>query len=437
MKQSIGLIVLGLAALSAGCGKDAATTFGSGNVPNVTSALTSSLPAGFKTGGAVASSLMSTFQSVQGLTGIDFNQAIGGTTYTPFPNTGSVLWLVWDLQYASGTSDFAATAATLPCSATDISGGSCFKIHPSTSVDLWNYYKRPASIATPDICRTKDGVTTATAGGSVVGKACLFEYTLMSHGADIDKCVASAGSAIDISKAIPWASSWGLPDSTKLKVQGSFLDGNNISWYGVNKTVTGNTGQYMLTQKATSTSGSNVYAPSVETVYLDRTTNQFFHYATSSIAGNQQGFMAYTGNLSATEGAAGTGAFEAIQVLEYLTGTNEKFTTRLRSNGTYIWMQSWLFRPGDAGFNVSTPLSQNANKDWCMKLSADLPNSVYVDESECWTAFGKTSRAAMNDDSLYQLKLGSITSAQLDAAVSGTQYTTANQLTATTGVCYP
>lgn len=405
-----------------GCDEDdAGSTAADLQIPAITTAFGESLPTGYKTGGTVSTR-----------TTIGLGDAIGSDGKTPFPNTGNVLWLVWDLQYKNGEMSFTSSETDPPCTAEEISNGSCFKIHPSTSNALWTYYKRPKAIDDPTSCQTSSQETSGD-GTSLVAKACNFESILYQMSTSVKECYNSAGTTVDLSKLLPWGiTKWGIPES--IKIQGSYKTENssNIIWYGINKDITGQSGQYMANLSA----AQGNYGARVEIIYLDREKQDFFHFASNN-SGDQRGFMAFMGELPTTEGGAGTGSFEAMQVLEYTGTSTEKFTIRMKSNGQYIWLQNWQYVPGESGFNADTPASQNGDLDWCLKIENNMPSSIYVAESECFASFGKADRAAMNDDSNYNLKLEGITLEQYQAVASGTQYTESNYLTTELGVCYP
>lgn len=234
----------------------------------------------------------------------------------------------------------------------------------------------------------------------MISKACELEYAFMKKGSEVDKCYSSTGEQVQLTEYIPWAIDWGLPANiTYQGVIANDSDGDDkeVFWYGVNKDVTGADGEYI-------TSLSTYGKGEMQTVYLDRTNNKFFHFSIGTQGtGTREGFMAYMGELPDANGNT-TGSFEAMQLLAYTTGTmaGEQFLIRMKSNGTYVWIHNWSVLPGESGFDASAP--NNSNDDECLKLESNLPSSKYVAKSECLTAFSKSTEAEMNADSNFTLK---------------------------------
>ncbi|MGK5085122.1 hypothetical protein WDW37_17685 [Bdellovibrionota bacterium FG-1] len=188
-------------------------------------------------------------------------------------------------------------------------------------------------------------------------------------------------------------------------------------------------------------------------VYLDKVKNNFFYLQVGAGASaSQQGLTAYTGELPAADGTT-TGSFEAVKILYY--SATSHFTTRLKSNGQYVWFQSWSTQsssaagmPGDTGFDASNPNWGNTvsesgtltSSDTCLKISASLPNSYYVtpvDGGACLASFGKT-KEQMDADSNYTLSLaGTQIKASNWLGKGATMYYPSANPPATSGQCYP
>ncbi|MFH1018573.1 MAG: hypothetical protein V1798_10405 [Pseudomonadota bacterium] len=358
------------------CGGGDNAGFGSQRAPDLTSAVASSIPSAMKTGGLINASRLAPRSLL--------DVPIGSDTDAPPPSSGNILWLVWNMDYNGY------------CTTDKLTSGECFRVRPSTypsSGDTWNAYYRPAALTDPTICTT-DGNYDSIIGTSIVSQACRFDYNVASQGEDVDKCYDSTGQDVDMTTYIPWASDWSLPTTAKL--QGSIGNSTWAMWFGLNRDVTGADGQVMVTLSNQDTMGSRLTV-----VDLDRVKNHIFYFDIGGKATGVQGFSAYLGDLP-TSGNQSAGAFEALQVLDYNgegSFGHEKFTIRMKSDGTYVWIQSWQLIPGDYGFEP------NSSNDECLKFGATLPESTYVEPSECLTAFGK-STAEMDADDNFTLKLG-------------------------------
>ncbi len=382
-KKVVRKVFIGMwvALFGASCGGDG-SEFGSQNAPAITSAISSSLPLAMKTGGLEVSNPRLSFPRAS------LNVPIGSDTVAPPPSSGNILWLVWNMDYNNY------------CTTDRLSSGECFRVRPSTypgSGDTWNSYYKPAALTDSSICTT-DGNYDQIIGTSVVSTACRFDYNIASSGTEVDNCYNSAGQDVDITEYVPWASDWGLP--TTIKFQGSFGATAWANWFGLNRDVTQANGQDMITLSYQDNSGN------MTAVHLDRVNNQIFYLSIGGKTTGTQGFQAYLGNLP-TSGDQSSGAFEAIQVLDYNgegSFGDAKFTIRMKSNGDYIWIQSWNNIPGDTGFDASNP--NWSNDDECFKFESNLPSSIYVAKEECYAAFDKADKTAMDSDDNFTLKLG-------------------------------
>lgn len=77
----------------------------------------------------------------------------------------------------------------------------------------------------------------------------------------------------------------------------------------------------------------------------------------------------------------------------------------MRSNGSYLWYQSW----SGSDFpllpaNVDT-VKDSPTETRCVSLGASIELTKYVPASECVTSFGVANEAALNDDDLFTLKV--------------------------------
>ncbi|MEK6706478.1 MAG: hypothetical protein AABZ06_11900 [Bdellovibrionota bacterium] len=422
MERKLLLITLLVLSCTYGCSKNSSsdTPFGSGNVPYITREASSTLPTGMKTGGALSLSLMDMFREGAGNFARAIGDPLGSESVSPPPSAGNILWLVWNMDYNSY------------CTDDKIAAGECFKVHPSVSTTEWTKYYRPAALADPTICRT-NGNYSSIIGTSMVSEACKFEYMLLESGTSVDKCYESTGQSVDITTWIPWASSWGLP--TSIKFQGSFGGSTWANWFGLNRTVTGADGQYMIT--LSNEAGSSM-GPYLTAVNLDRVNNKFFHLTAQTGSGSVQGIKAYQGALPTGSSTQSSGAFEALQILDYNgVGTmgSSSFSIRMKSDGTYVWIQSWSNKvPGDNGFDASSPDTSE-----CLQFGSTLPASYYVsaeDGQACLAAFGKT-KTQMNADTNYDLKLTTVgTTVSSWWEKGGTLYDAATTPIATLGNCY-
>ncbi len=351
---------------------------GSATIPRLANNISATLPDGFKEGGEV-------------LTTRGLDDPWGDPDVAPDPTVGNILWLVWNLDY----DDY--------CTDEKIDSGDCFKVRPSTyhpvDNDIWSAYRKPAPLTDPDVC--VNGPEDSIYGTSMISVACNFEYILNYKKDEIDACYNAPGKEVDITEYIPWAASWGIP--TTVTFQGSLGSESYGNWYGLNQSVTGADGQYLLT--LSEYSGDT---RALEAVYLDKVKNEFFHlHITGGDEGSTQGIKAYMGGLPDASGNLEAG-FEAIQILDYNNEgsmAGESFTIRMKSDGTYIWIQKWMSSiPGDDDFDADVPISGDYQ---CAIIEDNLPTSMNVDASECLTAFGKTTIAELNDDDWYSLKLTS------------------------------
>ncbi|MFH1654925.1 MAG: hypothetical protein ABIE74_12865 [Pseudomonadota bacterium] len=339
--------------------------------------LNDAIPAGLKTGG------------VNGSLAVIFGKTLSGTCaadYTGCPNitatgggdssTGEILMRLWGLDYNS------------ECTTAFLDDGTCFDCADCNtgSVGTTKFIK-PTMLANPTAC-----ATTSTTAGRYVNfgvDPCFFD-SMVGQITNIAECKTVQGGDVNISSAIPWYASWGIPETVNFSSY--YSSGTGGMWWTVNDGAAGNE-QYFLSLD------SNWLYTGIKDVAND----EFLFIGTGSPAyysgrgeGSGVNIAAYTGTLSAIPAE-----FEAIQVR---VQDPNKYIERMRSNGSHLWYQSW-----SANIFPNTPadvagIKNSPDSNRCVEIGTSVVTSKYVPLVDCVTSFG-ADVATLNQDDNYTLKV--------------------------------
>lgn len=408
-----------------GSGTDGSNTEGTNTdstyAPNIAELMASSLPTVLKTGGSVsqdASPGESLFLKGAGTVDIPWGDESGEGNDPP---VGNILWLFWNYDYTNQT-----TTDT-------IASGECFRVRPSTydgSEDTWIGYCKPTVLSDPTKCTNGHYSDISASTTSILQKACLFDLEIAENSSEVDSCYSSTGTTVDISEYIPWSNSWGL--SQNYTFQGSAGDSRWAQWFKINRDIGNDNTQTIATLYSADT------IKGMSLIDVDHANNRITFVDISNYANATQGFNAYIGTLPDATTGETTGAFEAIQWLDYNgigSMGDERFIIRMKSDGQYIWVQNFSNKvPGvDDDFDVTSPMTAK-----CAKLQTNLPSSTYVDDSYCLIAFDKASVSELNADSWYTLRIDVPELVSNNWYEKGdTWYSATDNPLAELGSCYP
>lgn len=336
------------------------------------------VPEGLKVGGANAS-LAAMMKELSGTCAADYTNcpyitAIGGGDST----SGEILMRLWGLDYEN------------ECSSTFFGEGKCFSCEDcdTGSVGTTNFIK-PTMLDSPTSCGT-----TSTSNGRYVNLGidpCFFD-AMIGQISNIAECETVQGGAVDISSAVPWYASWGIPQTVNFSSYYSKSDGGGI-WWTVNSGASG-VDQYFL-----SLDSNWLYAGIKNTErdeFLFLGTGSPSYYAGLG-EGSGVNISAYTGPLSAI-----TTTFEVIQVRDQ---PPYSYIERLRSNGTHVWYQSWMSTTFPSTPSDVDAVKNSPEMNRCVEIGASVVTSKYVPLTDCVTSFGATSVENLNLDSNYTLKI--------------------------------
>lgn len=375
------LIILAAILIIAGCGSSSSSSPGTDATTYATfgKILNDAIPAGLKTGGVNANVALSLVKALSGTCAADYTAcpnltASGGGD----SSTGEILMRLWGLDYNN------------ECTTAFLSDGTCFECADcqTGAVGITKYIK-PTMLANPTACST-----TSTTAGRYVNfgvDPCFFD-SMIGQITNIEECKTVQGGAVNISSAIPWFASWGIPETVNFSSYYSRGSGGGI-WWTINNGASGNQ-QYFL-----SLDSSWLY-----TGIKDVDNDAFLFVGTGSPAyysgrgeGNGVNIAAYAGTLSKIPAE-----FEAIQVR---VQDPHKYIERMRSNGSHLWYQSWsgsVFpnTPGDVAGIKNSPDSNR-----CVQIGSSVVTSKYVPLADCVTSFKAADVNALNNDDNYALKI--------------------------------
>lgn len=321
--------------------------------------------------------------------------------------TGEILMRIWGLDYND------------ECTAAKLADGTCFTC-ADCSTGISSNFIIPTLLAAPSTC-----ATTSTTDGNYVNMGvdpCFFD-AMIADISNIAECETVSGGAVDLSSAIPWYSSWGIPQTVDFSSYHSRSSGG--LWWTVNNGTAGNE-QYFL-----SLDSDWLYAGIKDVdddFFLFVGTGSPAYYTglgeyTASEGGTGINISAYAGVLSAI-----TTEFEAFQFRDQ---GEHNYIERVRSNGNHLWYQSW----GSVSETFPETLAAvDTHKDTpyenrCLEIGTSISTSRYVAFSECVTSFSATDVDELNLDSNYTLKI-------IDAATAGSiDFSTSLTPTITSNSC--
>ncbi len=369
------------------------------------------IPAGLKAGGAnadISAIVMKTLsgECLTNYTACPYITVSGGGDST----SGEILMRLWGLDYGN------------VCTDALISAGTCFEC-ADCGTGYNNKFIKPTMLESPTAC-----ATTSTTAGHYVNMGvdpCFFD-TMVAQISNVATCKTVSGGSVDISTVVPWYASWGLPQTINFSSYYAKEDasGGGI-WWTINNGASANT-QYFL-----SLDTNWLYAGIKDTV-----NNYFMFFGTGSPAYYQSeatsggyttgvNISAYTGPLSTI-----TSTFEAMQVR---VQDPHKYIERMKSNGEYLWYQSWSKTDGtfpETAADVDT-YKDSPSTNRCVDIGDKIVLSKYVPLTDCVTSFGKASVAELNADDNYTLKIIDGTTA------SAINFSAALTPTVTTTSCLP
>ncbi len=411
MKKGTLFVAVILLAGICGCGSSSS----SGNAYSTFGQTTSNaIPAGLKAGGANAN--IAVAMLMKDLTGEclasytdcpDLTAANGGDS-----NTGEILMRLWALDYGNACTDEL------------IAAGTCFECE-DCGTGYNNRFYKPTMISAPTTCATTSSTSAKYVNMGV--DPCFFD-TIVGNISNIAACETVAGGSVDISTAVPWYASWGIPQTIDFSSYNLDSSGRNI-WWTVNNGAAGTT-QYFF-----SLDSSWLYVglkdTSADTFLFLGTGSPAYYQAEATAGGYTTGvnISAYAGTLSAIPAQ-----FEAAQIRvqdphKYI----ERMTSKVTSNGSYLWYQSWSKSDGtfpETPADVAT-YKNSPSTNRCVQIGDSVGLSKYVPLETCVTEFGKTSIADLNMDSNYTLK---VIDGETASAIS---FTTSLTPTVSSTACLP
>lgn len=292
-------------------------------------------------------------------------------------SAGEILSKLWAIDYHDD------------CTDEMLENGECFTCPDCSEGDYSNYIM-PTVLEDAASCKT---ISTTEARYLNFGiDPCFFDGVIVQID-NMDDCATVEGGAVDISTAVPWYTTWEIPQTVEFSGYTKKTEGG-ILW-------TINSGE----------AGDNQYFLSLDSDWLyggikDTANNEFFFFGTGSPAyyesmeqGNGINLSAYAGPITSDEQV-----FEVIQVRDQPPNT---YIIRMKSNGTHLWFQKW-----DSGDFPATPEDVDAVKDTptagntrCVEIGESISTSKYVPLADCVDSFGSESIEDLNLDSNYKLKI--------------------------------
>lgn len=317
--------------------------------------------------------------------------------------TGEILLRLWGLDY-----DHECTSAYL-------ADGTCITCADCETGGYGNNYIKPTMLATPSQC-----ATISTTSGRYVNfdmDPCFFD-TIVGQITNIPTCKTTVGGSVDISTAVPWYASWGLPPTINFSSYNAQDDGGHL-WWTINN---GNSGsdQYFL----------RLDSDWVNVGIKKTSSDQFLFFGSGSPAhyaslgqGSGVNISGYAGTLSTVPAQ-----FEAIQVR---VQDPHKYIERMKSNGEYLWYQKWSSDDfpetlADVDTYKDSPIINR-----CVQIGSSIVLSKYVPLATCVAEFGKTTTDELNQDDNYTLKIIDGTTA------SAISFTTSLTPTVSSTACLP
>ncbi len=358
------------------------------------------VPAGLKTGGVnlSISASLSTLFSLAGTCDEDYTDCPYLTEANGADSmAGEILSRLWGIDYNDECTDDLFTA------------GTCFTCTDCSSGSEGSDYIIPTVLDDPDSCSTDSSGRYVNFGID----PCRFD-SMIADIENMDTCYSVEGTDVDISSAIPWYTSWDIPQIVNFSgyQKSSDTDGGGMWW-------TINDGDSANTQYFVSLNSDWLYGG-----VKDTANDHFIFFGTGSPAyyssnGEDEGIniAGYAGSLTES-----TQEFEVIQVRDQ---SPNSYIYRIKSNGTHIWGQRWA---GDGLFDTPEEVathkdSPTANR--CVEIGSSIVSSKYVPLSECVTSFGKASVAELNDDDNFILKIiDTTTASSIDFSTALTSDTT-------------
>jgi hypothetical protein len=340
-------------------------------------ALDSVVPDGLKTGGANASVSPNLLR-----------YSLSGTcadSYAECPNltasgggdsaAGEILSRLWAIDYNN------------ECTSDLITSGTCFTCADCNTEDNDGInFIMPTMFSSPTSC---DSLSSSEARYVNFGvDPCKFDNDI-SEITNITSCSSTEGSSVDISSAIPWYSSWNIPQTISF----SGVDVGESMWWTVNEGDDGAT-QYFIRIDSDWLYGG----------IKNEADDYFMFLATGSPAyyvgaGEESGvnLAAYAGSITTT-----SPWFEAFQLRDQ--GSHE-YVIRIKSNGSYLWYQYWTADNYPSTSDSVDSVKNSPSENRCVKISSSVVTAKYVPLTDCVTSFGKSSVSDLNADSNYQLKM--------------------------------
>ncbi len=385
MKRLILLcgLTLGLV-LMLGCSSSSSshTAVGSGAAyATYGTALNEALPEGLKTG-ASSEIVLDQMRALSGdclssYTDCPYLTASGGGD----SDTGEILMRLWAIDYSS------------ECTAGYLADGTCFNCADCQGMN--GNFIQPTMLSDPSGC-----ATTSTSGGRYVNLGvdpCFFDAKIAQID-NIDDCETSEGGAIDISSAVPWYASWGIPQNVYFSSYYATSEGG--IWWTVNNGDNDNK-QYFISLDEDWLYGG----------IKDPDDDFFLFFGTGSPAyftgigeGSGINISAYTGTLSAIPAS-----FEAIQVRDQGSNT---YIERMKSNGSYVWYQKWSGSNDALATAAAVAAVKNSpGTNRCVQIGDSVATSKYVPFTSCVSSFSAADTDALNADSGFRLKLIDMTTA--------------------------
>jgi len=401
MKRSGLLVVLlGSICLVGACSSSSSSGDTASDYATFGATLNEAVPDGLKAGVASAS-LAAMQKELSGTCAADYTDcpyltAFGGGD----SDTGEIFLRLWSLDYNS------------ECTAALLASGICFDCTDCQTGGYGSNFIMPTMLEDPTAC-----ATTSTTQGRYVNfgiDPCFFD-TMIADISNIAECETVTGGAVDISSAVPWYASWGIPQTVNFSSYYSKSNGGGIWWTVIN-----------------GASANQQYFLSLDSDWLymgnkDPDADEFLFLGTGSpayYAGRGEGsgvnIAAYAGTLSAIPAQ-----FQAIQVRVQ----DQPYIERMISNGSYLWYQKWSggnfpSAPADVDTVKNSP---SGNR--CVQIGTAVVTSKYVPLANCVLSFEKASVDDLNLDSNFILKvIDGQTASSIDFSTALTPTTTTSCL---------
>lgn len=388
--MSFCFIVIAACGTSSSTTTSSTSTDGTGTTTSTSSAadyatfgqnFNNAMPSGLKAGAAASSSISAYAKYLSGDCATDYTNcpyltASGGGD----SQAGEILMRLWALDYND------------ECTAAYLADGTCFSCTDCSSGSEGSDYIKPTMISDPSSC-----ATTETSSGRYVNfgiDPCFFDAAIANI-SNIASCGTAQGGSVNISSAVPWYSSWSIPQTVNFSSYVSTSNGG--MWWTINNGTSG-TDQYFISLDSNWLYGG--IKSTSEDIFLFFGTGSPAYFATEAASNGYTAgvnLAAYYGTLSATPAQ-----FEVIQVR---VQSPHLYIQRLKSNGSYVWHQYWSGDDfPDAASDLAT-VKNSPTENRCVVVGSSIPESKYVPLTDCVTSFGATDVTDLNSDSNYYLKL--------------------------------